>query len=95
MNLSTFATDRGFAAAVQRDLQVSSAREGSAIQRRQRLIHWAGSALLKTAPLPFPSMAAANAKVNYYQPGEEAMIAGQTYIRDIDNQNKKVWVPAN
>ena len=43
----------------------------------------------------FPSMAAANAKVNYYQPGEEAMIAGQTYIRDIDNQNKKVWVPAN
>ena len=39
MNLSTFATDRGFAAAVQRDLQVSSAREGSAIQRRQRLIH--------------------------------------------------------
>ena len=43
----------------------------------------------------FPSIGAANAKVNYYQPGEEAMIAGQPYVRDIDDQNKKVWVPAN
>jgi len=43
----------------------------------------------------FPSMGAANAKVNYYQPGEEAMIAGQLYVRDVNDQNNKVWVPAN
>lgn len=39
----------------------------------------------------FPSMGVANTKLDYYQPGEEAMIAGQSYIRDIDAQNNKVW----
>lgn len=60
MNLSTFATDRGFAAAGQIDLQVSSAREGSAIQLRQRLIHSEGSTRLKPELLPSPCMAAAS-----------------------------------